>query len=313
MGSGRQAPVGTPNLGTEAGLTPQMAIVDAAGRPTLFFFRWLLTIGGGAVALQDLLLLEGFDAGEDLLAATAAAGQLADSETLAALADAGAAAAYETEASIADTALAASLSTGPNGATADADQRALEVLMGAPPVTPQIVIPASAPVLASDAGETIIAATLPTNDVWVGDAAGVPTPTPLSAIAGAPPLAAQQAFGTADLTLGASPAPIPGASVTVAAAGTYLVIGIYDFYCDAPDAGASTFQGGLDVASSFEPPTTVFAPGFAGSRIMIGQQWIIAAAAGTVFQLMGFKSGGSGGSLILARGATTNIVALRVA
>jgi hypothetical protein len=28
-----------------AGLTPQMAIINADGTPTVFFFRWLLNIG----------------------------------------------------------------------------------------------------------------------------------------------------------------------------------------------------------------------------------------------------------------------------
>ena len=57
--------MGTPQLSTHAGLTPQMSIVDANGRPTMFFFRWLLTIGGAALTADDLSILESFDPGAD--------------------------------------------------------------------------------------------------------------------------------------------------------------------------------------------------------------------------------------------------------
>jgi hypothetical protein len=54
-------PRGTPQLSTHPGLTPQMPITNADGTPTTFFFRWLLTINGAALASQDLELLEAFD------------------------------------------------------------------------------------------------------------------------------------------------------------------------------------------------------------------------------------------------------------
>lgn len=58
----RGAPDGTPTIdpgvGT-AGLTPQQAIVNPDGTPTMFFFRWLLTwvsqiFTGGAAAGSEI-------------------------------------------------------------------------------------------------------------------------------------------------------------------------------------------------------------------------------------------------------------------
>lgn len=46
--SARSAPQGTPDVTTNPGLTPQQAIVEADGRPTMFFFRWLLSWRRGA-------------------------------------------------------------------------------------------------------------------------------------------------------------------------------------------------------------------------------------------------------------------------
>jgi hypothetical protein len=40
-----------------------MSIVDSDGRPTMFFFRWLLTLGGTALTSSDLSILESFDMG----------------------------------------------------------------------------------------------------------------------------------------------------------------------------------------------------------------------------------------------------------
>jgi hypothetical protein len=42
------APAGTPIVNQNAGLTPQMGIVNGDGTPTVFFFRWLLNTRSGA-------------------------------------------------------------------------------------------------------------------------------------------------------------------------------------------------------------------------------------------------------------------------
>ena len=44
----------------QAGLTPQIAIVNGDGTPTFFFFRWLLTIRNSAFTAADLEILEAF-------------------------------------------------------------------------------------------------------------------------------------------------------------------------------------------------------------------------------------------------------------
>ncbi len=83
MATDRTVPTAQPGLATHAGLTPQMSIVDNAGRPTTFFFRWLLTIGGQGSASDDLLLLESFTMGAEALTEGAATAEAGDAQALA--------------------------------------------------------------------------------------------------------------------------------------------------------------------------------------------------------------------------------------
>ena len=159
MSTGRQPPMGTPALATHAGLTPQMSIVDANGRPTMFFFRWLLTIGGAALTSADNSILESFDPGADAALTESALADTLDAAQLAALTesaitesaisdtletariaagfDDGNAARADSTARIDDLALLYALRSGGRGTGPRSDQRALEAfLMADAPQTP---------------------------------------------------------------------------------------------------------------------------------------------------------------------------------
>jgi hypothetical protein len=315
----------------EAGLTPQMAIVNADGTPTMFFFRWLLASRSGLLTVGDLEILEAIaDGALDAALAENAAG-VEEALSLAWLIGSGAAPRERFVEAAMHAALAGRAFAD---AAADGDRRALETfaaepaprgdaageiaaleaLLAAPAPVSVPVVPRSAAVVASNASADLIAATLPNNDIWVGNASNAPTPTPLSSLAGAPPLAAQIAYASANTALAAgSYTDLTGAALTITGAGTYLVTGIFDFYYAAAD-GATTFQGALSVVSALQPEVAVLTPATNdGFRAMIGQQWIIAAAAGTILQLAAAQTAGTGASLCLGAGGTTMISAIRVA
>jgi hypothetical protein len=67
-----------------AGLTPQMAVVNPNGTPTMFFFRWLLAMQGAALTSDDLALLESFDVGALDAALVEALAAASDAQMLAA-------------------------------------------------------------------------------------------------------------------------------------------------------------------------------------------------------------------------------------
>ena len=137
MSSGRQPPIGTPALATHAGLTPQMSIVDANGRPTMFFFRWLLTIGGAALTSSDLSILESFDPGGDAALAESAIADALDAAGTAAGFDDGGAARADLLARLDELALAGALRFAGRDDGPSSEQRALEaLLMGDAPATP---------------------------------------------------------------------------------------------------------------------------------------------------------------------------------
>jgi hypothetical protein len=139
--STRQPPMGTPQLSTHAGLTPQMSIVDANGRPTMFFFRWLLTIGGAALTSDDLSILESFDPGADAALTESAIADALDAAQLAADFDDGGAARAELAARVEELALAGALRSGGLRTGPRSDQRALEALIALPaPADPPVVM-----------------------------------------------------------------------------------------------------------------------------------------------------------------------------
>jgi hypothetical protein len=56
---------GPPTLQTHGGLTPKIAIVNADGTPTMFFFRYLLTLAGSLINDFDMQVLEALQPGAD--------------------------------------------------------------------------------------------------------------------------------------------------------------------------------------------------------------------------------------------------------
>ena len=132
MGSGRQPPMGTPQLSTHAGLTPQMSIVDANGRPTMFFFRWLLTIGGAALTASDLDILESFDPGADAALTEGAIADAIDAAGVAAGFEDSVAARADLLARIESLALAGASSDPALAEAITGTQRFLEALIAAP-------------------------------------------------------------------------------------------------------------------------------------------------------------------------------------
>ena len=132
MSSTRQPPMGTPQLGTHAGLTPQMSIVDANGRPTMFFFRWLLTIGGAALTASDLSILESFDPGADAALTESAIADAFDAMTIAGGFDSRAEERAVLLGRIEELAIAGALRLSGPAPGPTADQRALEAIASAP-------------------------------------------------------------------------------------------------------------------------------------------------------------------------------------
>jgi hypothetical protein len=126
----------------------------------------------------------------------------------------------------------------------------------------------------------------------------------------APALAAQIAYASANLTLTTAWQNVPGAAITVAAAGTYLVTGCVSFYCSG-DTGQNLY-GGLSAASAVQGQAAVFNAPVTGEQVSLTQQWIVAVSAGAVLQLIGQKGGGTGNSLIASAGQTS-MTAIRVA
>ena len=176
MSSTRQPPIGTPALATHAGLTPQMSIVDQNGRPTMFFFRWLLTIGGAALTSADISILESFDPGGDAALAESAIADALDAAGTAAGFDGGAARAALLD-RIDELALAGAMRFGGRSSGPSSEQRAFEaLLMGDAPVTP--VTPVTRDVFANlptglnegDTGRLFYATDRKLTYIWTGTA-----------------------------------------------------------------------------------------------------------------------------------------------
>ena len=177
MSSTRQPPTGTPALATHAGLTPQMSIVDANGRPTMFFFRWLLTLGGVANASSDSSILESFDPGADAALAESAIADALDAAGTAAGFDDGGAARAALLDRIDELALAGALRFAGRDDGPSSEQRAFEaLLMGDAPVTP--VTPVTRDVFANlptglnegDTGRLFYATDRKLTYIWTGAA-----------------------------------------------------------------------------------------------------------------------------------------------
>ncbi|HEY2605565.1 MAG TPA: hypothetical protein VGJ10_06085 [Paraburkholderia sp.] len=268
----------------QAGLTPQMAVVNADGTPTMFFFRWLLAVRSGLLSVGDLELLEAFADGalDAALAGVSAAGD--DALTL--IASASIAAIGRGEVAEAAELLHAIESQPRPGQPWD--RASLESLFAAPP--------------AVDRESERFAL-----EALMMEPAPAPAPVP-----SAPPLTAQIAFASASLTLTTAWNNVAGAEITVAVAGTYLVTGVFDFLCYGAGDATFVFFGGLFAASSLQAPLAIFTAPTDGARSMNTQQWVVGLSSGAVLQLAAQKNGGTGGS-VCAASPSTMISAIRVA
>ncbi len=110
---------GPPTLQTHGGLTPKIPIVNANGTPTMFFYRYLLTLAGVLLSDYDMQILEALQGGAD----AAIAGTQFD------------------ELRAEQRAFEAMLSVPPPAFELPVDQRALEALMWTP--APAIAAPAT--------------------------------------------------------------------------------------------------------------------------------------------------------------------------
>lgn len=122
---------------------------------------------------------------------------------------------------------------------------------------------------------------------------------------------AQIASASAALTLTTTPQNIPGATLSLTKAGTYLIIGVFYFYFDLGDnnatlLGALTPAGGpvaaLVVANTATPTVDISAT--------VTQQWIYSTAGPVSVSLQAYKSLGTGTSR--AQATHTTISALWV-
>lgn len=107
---------------------------------------------------------------------------------------------------------------------------------------------------------------------------------------------AQVAYSTAALTLTTTAQTIPGATLTLPKAGTYLVFGVFNFSPSAADAG-----NGLVGQTSFDSSHyayLAFTGGTTAVAATISQQWIYTATAGAVISLMAWKTGGTGSTTV---------------
>ena len=109
---------------------------------------------------------------------------------------------------------------------------------------------------------------------------------------------AQGAAASSNLSLTTTPANIPGATLTLARAGLYLIHAIFDFTLTAGDSGM-TLTGTLvanGVAQGAVASFCADAPTAASPRASVAQQWLLQVTAGQVLQLQATKSGGTGTS-----------------
>lgn len=122
-----------------------------------------------------------------------------------------------------------------------------------------------------------------------------------------PPLAgdAQFAQATANLTLTNTVNDIPGAALTLARAGRYLITATYMITAQTGDFGANLIGrinlNGTDISQ----PEVWFISSVAGDTATCACQWLYtASAAGQIAKLRGVKSSGTGTSSIVSFGTT---------
>jgi hypothetical protein len=131
-------------------------------------------------------------------------------------------------------------------------------------------------------GDLSNTAGLPTGMIYLAPVAG-------NAAAAAPGVSFQ-AWSTGSITLTTTAQNIPGCSVTLQRAGSYLIIATFDFVA-ANEQGAYLYG-----KSTVSPHLAVCDTGSNTGRFTVSQQAIATGAANQVIQLQAYKSGGSGNS-----------------
>lgn len=125
-------------------------------------------------------------------------------------------------------------------------------------------------------------------------------------------LFSHSARATGTLTLTTTEQDIPGASTTVTHAGTYLILGIFDFNL-AGGATASMAIGLVNVnGSSDTSNTAIHAPPLNGTtRATVAQWWVKAVGAGQTVKLRAYKNANYGTYSAMIQ--HTGLVALKIA
>ncbi len=121
----------------------------------------------------------------------------------------------------------------------------------------------------------------------------------------------QSAEATLALVLTGVSTAIPGCFIRLSGSGTYLIIGIFDMIlAGAGDAGF-TIIGELSVGGVFPPGQALMEAPAVQSRSLLTQMWTVTVGSkNQLVTLMGFKSGGAGGSTIGS--LNTRIIAVKI-
>jgi hypothetical protein len=140
---------------------------------------------------------------------------------------------------------------------------------------------------ALDAGFTYRGTDVQRSFVWSGSVWVETTPAASNT--------AQLIYNPARMTLTTTEQSVPGCLLTLSKAGTYLIIGVYDFD-SVNDAGiylVGRITGQTQVSVFMTPSAT--------GRATVSEQFLINVSAGFVAQMTAWKSGGSGTSGIEVR------------
>ena len=113
---------------------------------------------------------------------------------------------------------------------------------------------------------------------------------PLGVKWGTPLTVPQIAYATGTLVLTTTAQLVPGCSLTLARAGSYLVSAVFDFNTSL-DSNI-TMLGTLNGQAKY----AIFTPSSTFGRVTAAQQWVINVSAGTTVNLVASKTGGIGGS-----------------
>lgn len=131
--------------------------------------------------------------------------------------------------------------------------------------------------------------TLPTGTIYLSSIVGATANSSTYAQAGA----------TGSLTLTTTAQPVPGCSVTLAQAGVWLVLAVFDFVC------ANEQNNNLYGAVTGSSRVAVCDTSSQTGEYTIGQNAIITGSVGQVIQMSAYKAGGTGNSSVSTHSSLT--------